>query len=135
MVIGILAKDKKQSIGKVLTFLLLVLYIAGTSHQLLHSLVHDHNPVAIYSGEQQADPCQRLLYDKGTAQGCDHDSHLIISDKCQMCDLACNTDHITISNLSLAAGEFLSEHFNFYKTSLDSYWAVISSSRAPPALI
>lgn len=131
---GIIAWEIKCRIGTVLTFLLLVLYIAGTSHQVLHSFVHDHD-AELDSAEEEADLCQRLVYDKDKAQGCDHESHLIVSDKCQMCDLACNADHIAFSESALSSGEFLSEHFKFYKTGFDSYCAVISSSRAPPALI
>jgi len=129
----ILTKSVNGSIGKILTLMLLVFYIAGTSDvELLHSLIHTHDVAATHSDEQEKDPCHRLIYHNDTEQGCSHDSHLIVSDKCEMCDLVYHGDHTMLVNPTFFTEEFSSELFDFYKISLDSYWAVISSSRAPP---
>lgn len=133
---AILTRNVKRSIGKILPLLLLVLYIAGPSHlELLHSFVHDDDVAVTHSEEKEKDPCHRLVYHNDTAQGCVHDSHLIVSDKCQMCDLAHHGDQTALSNMGFVPGESPAQHFDFYKLNLDSYWAVISSSRAPPALV
>lgn len=131
----VLTKRVNSSIGKVLALLLLVMHIAGPSNlELVHSVVHSHDVVVTHSEEQEADPCHRLVYHYDTEQSCDHDSHFIVSDKCQMCDLVYNGDQTTLSNVAFATGELLSEQFDFYKLNPDSFWAVMSSSRAPPAL-
>ena len=133
---GISTKRLKRGAIQVLTLFVLVLYTAGTSHlEYLHSMFHGHDVAVTHSDAQEKDPCHRLLYHNDTMQGCDHSSHLIVSDKCEMCDLVYHGDQTMLSDLTLSNGEFSSEHFDLYKSNLGSYWAVISSSRAPPALI
>ena len=136
MRIRITSKKLKRSIGQMLSVLLLVLYVAGTSQlELIHSFAHEHEASVSHSNEQEKDPCHRFIYHNDIEPGCNQDSHLIVSDKCQMCDLVCHRDQNLLSNITFQTPEFLQEHFVFYKTNLDSYCAVISSSRAPPTLI
>jgi hypothetical protein len=130
---GISTQRILRETGKVLTFLLLILYATGSSHlELLHSFVHQHDVVVTHSEEQEKDPCHRMTYHNDADQDCDHDSHLIVPDKCQICHLAAHGDQIILPDVCFASRQFSSEHFNFYRSILDSYWAVISSSRAPP---
>jgi hypothetical protein len=118
------------------TLLLLVLYVCGTSHlELLHSFVHKHEVGVAHSDEQEKDPCHRLIYHNDTEQGCGHDSHLVVSDKCEMCDLVYHGDHAFLSNIEFEPENFPNKFFSLFKENLDSYWAVISSSRAPPTFI
>ena len=129
---GILTKEVKRSIGKVLTLFLLGLYIVGTSHlEVLHSFTH-HDYFVTHSAEEEKDPCHLSIYHPETAQGCDHDAHLTVSDKCQVCDLVYHSDPTVLPNVSFATHEFLSVHFDAYVVNLGGYCAVISSSRAPP---
>ena len=134
MIKGISTKRIKRITGKVFPFLLLVLYFVGTSHpELLHSFAHSHDAFVVHSEEQEKDPCHRLIYHDDAERGCGHDSHLIVSDRCHMCDLAYHVDHTILSDLAFSTVEFSSAQFDHYKVDLDSYWAVRSSSRAPPA--
>jgi hypothetical protein len=125
-----------RCISQVLTLLLLLLYLAGSSNlEFIHSYFHDHDIAVAHSDDQENDPCHRLIYHHDIAQGCHHDSHLSASDKCQMCDLASHGSDYTLPELQEYRLEnFLTKHFSFYKENLDSYSAVISSSRAPPVL-
>lgn len=135
MPVRITSKRVKRSIRQMLALLLLVLYVAvSLKPEIIHSYAHDHMALVSHSDEQETDPCHRLIYHSDFDQDCNHDSHLVVADKCQMCDLVYHGDKTLLSNISFAAREFGSEHFDFYKLSLDSYWAVISSSRAPPTL-
>lgn len=77
--------------------------------------------------------CDLSIYSKDVENGCHHDSHLVVSDKCDMCDMAYHGDQTILANHNFSSGEFSSNYFDFYKLNIDSYWAVISSSRAPPA--
>ena len=132
---GISAMRIKRCIGHVLTCLLIVFYLAGaTCLELAHAFVHDHAAAVTHSEAQEKDPCHRLIYHNDGAQGCDHDSHLIVSEKCQMCDLVCHSDQYLLTDINFSIPGFSQGQFSAYKRSLDSYWAVISSSRAPPAL-
>jgi hypothetical protein len=125
----------KHGIGKTMTFLLVTLYVAGTSHlELLHSYFHEHDILVTHSEQQEKDPCHRLIYHNDGAQGCHHDSHLTASEKCQTCDLVYHPHKTILSNTYFELRQFANSYFEFYKLSLDSYWSVISSSRAPPTV-
>jgi hypothetical protein len=75
---GISMRRVQRSTVKVFTFLLLVLFAAGTSNlELLHSFAHSHDAAVTHSSEQESDPCHRAIYHSDIEQGCHHDSHLI----------------------------------------------------------
>jgi hypothetical protein len=62
--------------------------------------------------------------------------HLVASNSCDMCDLIYHHHDQSLSNAMVFQNiRFKTEFFSHHKVNLDSYWAVISSSRAPPALI
>jgi hypothetical protein len=131
----ITSKKLMTSAARLSSLLLLLLYVVGTSHlDLLYSFVHNHDVIVTHSDEQEKDPCHKLLYHNDVKQGCDHKAHLIVSDKCQMCDLIHHGEKSLLTLATFSFGDFSEGHFIFYKSSLDSYLAVISSSRAPPTL-
>jgi hypothetical protein len=131
---GILRREKREHV-QVLMLLLSILYIAGSlQFELLHSFIHRHELVITHSQDQEKDPCHRSVYHNETEEGCEHDAHLIVSTKCQMCDLAFGGDQTTLPHVEFSLGGFSTEYFEFYKLNLESYKAVLSSSRAPPAL-
>ena len=131
-----LYKKQHSSILRMLTLLLLVFYIVGTSSlQILHVFTHDHEQAVIHSPEQEKDPCHRLIYHHDATQSCDHDSHVGASDTCDMCDLAYHGDEALLNSITFRTACLKQEFFSHHKVNLDSYWAVISSSRAPPTLI
>jgi hypothetical protein len=88
-----------------------------------------------HSVKQEEDPCHRLIYHSDKENGCGHDSHYIVSDQCEMCDLAIQSDQSLISSVTIHAPIYFQQPFAIYKDNLDSYQAVISSSRAPPVHI
>jgi hypothetical protein len=130
----IITSSKLQRIiVRMSALLLLIVYVSATSHlELIHSFVHEHKESILHSAEHENDPCHRLLYHSDNDEGCHHDSHLVVLDKCQMCDLACHGDQTITSDLSYLVNYFKSKPGVFYKSHLESYSAVIYSSRAPP---
>lgn len=129
-------RKRQGVILQILALLLLVFYIAGTSSlQILHVFTHDHEQAVTHSPEQEKDPCHRWIYHHDAAQSCDHDSHLVASDTGDMCDLVYHGDQALLNTFILRISSLKQEFFCQHKVNLDSYWAVISSSRAPPALI
>jgi len=133
MIKKVTTKRQRKSLAKMAVYLLLVLYFAGTSQfELLHSFVHKHQSHVTHTVGQEMDPCHRLIYHNDVENGCHYDAHLVTSDECQMCDIAFHGDQTILKDIPFAAKVFQSKHFNSYKYHLDSYWAVISSSRAPP---
>lgn len=128
----------RQRIARMFGLLFLVLYVIGTAPaELIHSFSHDHHryaPVS-HSQEQEKDPCHRLLYHNDIETGCDHDLHLTGSEKCEMCDVVYHGDQTFLCRVDALKLKFSDQFFDAHKLSLDTYWAVISSSRAPPVLI
>lgn len=136
MIKKVTSKKQRQTIMKVAVLLLLALYFGGSSHlEFLRSFVYDHHVVVVHSEEQEKDPCHRLIYHDDTEQGCGHDSHLIGSDECQMCDLVYQGDQTLLSNNEFESENFSNKFFVLYKENIYSYRDAIRSSRAPPVLI
>lgn len=126
---------KQSGMLRVAALVLLVFYITGTSSlQILRVFIHDHEHV-VHTAETEKDPCHRYIFHNDVAQNCGHDSHLIASDTCDMCDLVYHGDQTLLNILVFSIARFKPEFFSHYKINLDSYWAVITSSRAPPVLI
>ena len=116
-------------------FLLLMLYLAGASQVgFLYAFGHDHAVTISHSYEEEKDPCHRLIYHNDAEAGCGHDVHVTVSDKCYLCDFAIHTDKTLLMPSAHLPLTFDQNSISFYKTDLDSYWAVLSSSRAPPAI-
>ena len=137
MIKRVVMKKTGSSAVRALTLLLMILYISGsTSIELLHSMLDNDQVTAVaHTQKQEQDPCHRIIYHNDTEHGCDDDSHLIASDKCDMCDVAFHADQTGLPDVSFSAEHFLNAHFSLYKANLDSYCAVIASSRAPPFLV
>jgi hypothetical protein len=126
----------KRSIRQILTVALLALYIAGSSNiNFLHTVVHHDDVVVAHSPEQEKDPCHRGIYHNDSAHASEHDSHVSVSHKCKMCDIAYHGDQTIFSDIEFASQEFFNKHFVLRKISLDSHCDGLSSSRAPPFLI
>lgn len=136
MRIEITLKKLKRRAKQIFTLLFLVLYLAGTSQlEFVHSFAHDHEESVSHSDEQEKNPCHRLIYHNDKKESCDHRSHVMASDKCQMCDAIYHGDQNLLSDIAFPVPDLYEEQFALYKINLDSYWAVISSSRAPPTHI
>ena len=117
-------------------FLLLILYLVGTSQLgFLYAFGHDHEVQISHSYKEEKDPCHRQIYHNDVEAGCDHDVHLTISDKCYLCDFAVHTDKTLLTPALPLTLKFDQNFVSFCKSNPDNYWAVLSSSRAPPASI
>lgn len=116
--------------------LLLALYIVGTSQLgFLYAIGHNHDVQISHSYKEEKDPCHRHIYHNDVAAGCDHDVHLTVTDKCDLCDFAVHADKTLLSPAIYLTLKFDQNFVSLYKSNLDSYWAVLSSSRAPPTRI
>ncbi len=126
----------RKSACQTLTFALLIFYVVGTGKlEVVHSIFHDHAATISHTEEQEEDPCHRAIYHDDVEKGCHHATHLIVSDKCQLCDCATHSDQSLVSCQIDSSGPYAIKGFISYKDNLDSYCAFISSSRAPPVII
>jgi hypothetical protein len=129
---GMMTKRHRRGIRQGLSFLIIVLYIVCASLPgVLHAVLHDSRFTVLHTVAQENDPCHRMLY-HGEAAACDHDAHLVDSDECSMCDVVCHADQVLVRNVIVPQAVYAHRYFSCYKQHLDSYWAVLSSSRAPP---
>lgn len=137
MIKRVIIKKTRSGAVRALTLLLMILYISGTtSIEILHSMLHNDQVTAVaHTQTEEQDPCHRIIYHNDTEHGCDDDSHLATSDKCEMCDVAFHADQTGLPDVLFNAAHFFNAHFSLYKENLDSYCAVIASSRAPPFLV
>lgn len=133
---ALIIKRKKSGAFKLVPVFLLMLYIAGsTSIELIHAVFHSDEVIVVeHTVFQEQDPCHRLIYHFDIEHGCKDDVHLVASNKCKMCDIAFHADQSVIPHAEFAAPSLSIDHFAFYKHHIDSYWAVIASSRAPPIM-
>ncbi|MBT1690478.1 hypothetical protein [Dawidia soli] len=128
-----ISRKNKLCIYRMLSLLMLPLYLAGAgSREVLHAWIHTHEAVVDHSAAQEQDPCHRMLF-HGEATACEHDAHLVDSDDCPLCDIACHVDQVMTPEAVFLCAPYGPGCFSCYKQRLDSYWAVLSSSRAPPA--
>lgn len=126
-------RNTGQGLRILVAVLLLTLYFAGTSGiEVLHQFFHSHNHLVAHSEAQENDPCHRSIYHQETDKGCGHHSHLIIRDKCELCDLIFHTDQILLSTHESPALQFFAVDFGFYAPDIPVTGQSIHSSRAPP---
>jgi hypothetical protein len=116
-----------------LSVLLLILYVAGTSGiEGLHQFFHSHDHSVTHSEAQEQDPCHRSIYHDVADKGCGHHSHLIVRDKCELCDLLFHTDQILLSTYESPALGFFAVDSIFRESDVPVSGQLIHSSRAPP---
>ena len=119
----------------VLYIFLLSFCFAGTfQFKALHGLFHLHEHIVIHSEAQEQNACHRTIYHNEEERGCDHHSHILITDKCELCDLSFHTDHILLAKEQTSTLLFF--QINPAVCSQDALSLSESplSSRAPPAV-
>jgi hypothetical protein len=124
---------KLRSLTLQLCTLLLAFYVTGPSQfELLHKLIHTHDHSVSHTEMQEEDPCHRSIYHNDIEKGCGHHSHIVVTDKCELCDLISHTDQILLSKSESIRPQFFSFDFNFCSTEVVSIGHSILPSRAPP---
>jgi hypothetical protein len=130
---AIRGKNVAHGLRTSLAVLLLTLYAAGTSGiEGLHQLFHSHDHSVAHSETQEQDPCHRSIYHHVTDKRCGHHSHLIVRDKCELCDVLFCTDQILLSTHESPALLFFAVDFVFCEPDVPVSRQLIHSSRAPP---
>jgi hypothetical protein len=133
MTTGMITPKRRRSQRQTLSVVVVVLYSLCTSLPgVFHAVVHAHETTVTHSVTQEQDPCHRMLY-HGEAAACEHDAHLMDADKCSLCDVVCHVEQAIVTDVVALHAPYTPYYFECYTQRLDSYWAVLSSSRAPPA--
>jgi hypothetical protein len=130
-----IGKGMTHGIKPVLYIFLLTFYVAGTSQfEVFHELFHSHKNLISHSEEEEKDPCHRATYHRDTQLKCDHHSHIVVTDKCELCDLIFHTDQILFSGFSSPPIKFLTVDFVCNSSGIVDTGQSINSSRAPPVV-
>jgi hypothetical protein len=119
----------------VLCIFLLTFYIAGTSQlETLHQFFHSHDHLTSHSEAQEKNPCHREIFHHDIEKGCGHGSHIVVRDKCELCDVTFHIDQIFLARSGAQSIIFFS--VDFVDSSPDAVGLSQSnlSSRAPPAI-
>lgn len=94
-------------VNATVSLLLLVIYVAGTSRlDVFHRLTHSHHHSVLHSDEQEKDPCHRAVYHANAGDGCGHQSHIVITDRCELCDMIVHADEIFLAVASTSSARF-----------------------------
>jgi hypothetical protein len=130
-----ITRKRRHGLRQALSVVVVVLYGICTSLPgVVHAVVHAHETAVTHSLAQEQDACHRMLY-HGEAAACDHDAHLSDADTCFLCDVVCQAAQAVVADVVVIRLPYTRHCFDCYKERLDSYWAVLSSSRAPPAAV
>lgn len=133
--LAVMRDEKARGLKALFYILLLTFYVAGPSgFELLHELSHSHRHLVSHSEPQEKDPCHRAIYHHDVEKGCGHNSHIVVTDKCELCDMIFHTDQIVLSNSESTARQFISTEFAFCSTEFVSTGQSILPSRAPPTI-
>lgn len=117
---------------------LLLIYFSGTSHlEVLHSFYHNHDQRVKHSEEQEKNPCHRSIYHfdfDELAKNCGHNAHLVVADKCTLCDHNVHQDHLLFDLTRISSNDFSSPEFISLSVDADSYSLLNVLARGPPDL-
>lgn len=132
---GHLVRSFGQRINQVLTIIFLALYVITSSNlEIHHWVAHEDELVVVHFEAQEKDPCHQQIVHHNTEEGCDHDTHLTVSEDCQVCDLAYRCDQVPLSTQIIPKAAFSYQYYTPYKISLHQLQANTLSLRAPPSL-
>lgn len=115
--------------------LLLALYLCGTSgFEILHHIIHLHEHAVEHTEQAEEDPCHRALYHQDKENGCEHRSHIVVADKCDLCDVIAPVDALSLSLFSFTSDFLFPEKNTFGRYIIHTGANLHLPSRAPPAV-
>jgi hypothetical protein len=123
----------RQRLTPFLCFTMLVFFVIGNLQvESLHQFLHSHQHTVSHTEVQESDPCHRSLYHNDQKRGCGHQSHLIVSDKCELCDLITHSDAIVLSSPDSISNNYFTTEPVICSASVLSIGQSNLPSRAPP---
>lgn len=136
MILKFSVKQRSRYPFRWVPLVLLLIYFAGTSHlEVLHSFYHHHDKSVTHSEEQENNPCHRSIYHfdfDELAKNCGHNAHLVVADKCTICDHNVHQDHLLADLAEISFKDFPSQEFISLSADADSYSLLHVLPRGPP---
>jgi hypothetical protein len=128
-------KKKGNGFAAILILLLIAFCAAGNAQlEALHQFLHSHHHGTSHSQTQEQDACHRTIYHQDVENGCGHQSHIVVTDKCALCDLISHPDQIFLSEGGTLTSDFIAIDFPICVSDAQSSVQLIRSPRAPPSL-
>ena len=126
---------KKGRLKTLLGASLLTLYIVGTAgFEGLHQLFHAHKFSVSHSQTEEKNPCHRTIYHQDAEEGCGHANHVVVTDKCDLCDVILHADHALLVDISEQPVRFFAIDVLFDSAPAIAHAQSNLSPRAPPAI-
>lgn len=127
--------NMKESIKAFSAIIMLLFYAIGNIPvEIIHQFVHAHVTVVVHSIAQEKDPCHVSLYHEGRDGSCEHKTHVVTLDSCNLCHLIFHSDPLIVTNSFQQTNQsyfFSNEHV---ASGLPGDFVVQLPSRAPPVL-
>ena len=70
--------------------------LATTGLQVIHKIFHEHAASVTHNFTDEQDLCHRVIYHHDQVANCGHASHVIVHEKCALCDVWFHTEAYTI---------------------------------------
>jgi hypothetical protein len=125
----------RKAIKSFSVILLLVLYLGGMVEvSVLHRLLHAHKDISKHLVEDEEDPCHRKIFHDDNVNGCEHNTHVTSTAKCQECQQFVSPVHIALSIPAVKALTLSDTYYYATEISTATFLSFPRPSRAPPAL-
>jgi hypothetical protein len=126
-------KRSKRHLRAAYAIFLFLCYAQGIAHlDVLKPIFHSHEATVLHSSEQEEDVCHRTIYHNDKTVVCGHQSHIIASEKCKLCDFLFHSDQLTISASSTESVETESAVAHNFTSVLVTNPTHRLPARAPP---
>jgi hypothetical protein len=130
-------KEIGGAIQSLSILLLIVFYVTGNiQFEGIHQLIHAHKTAVAteHSTEQEKDPCHRSIHHGDKEKGCNHHSHILFADKCDLCDVIFYGDQELLpvferTDITFVCNAYINQSFALVSPANKS-----RSARAPPII-
>jgi hypothetical protein len=135
LITSAIRKRKTNGFAATLTFLLIAFCIAGNAQlEALHQFLHSHHHGTSHSQTDEQDACHRTIYHQDVEDGCGHQSHIVVTEKCALCDLISHPHQIFLSEGCTLTIDFVTIDFPICVSDEQGSVQLIRSPRAPPSV-
>jgi hypothetical protein len=126
-------KKMRRGLRSAVSVFFLLFYVAGVTSQSqgFHQFFHSKNNLVSHTEAQEKDRCHRSIYHDDVKTGCGHSSHVVVTDKCPLCDQIFHIDQILTAEYHLSS-HFGEAEFTIIEFATEPLRIVVLPARAPP---
>ena len=120
-----------------LAIIMALVYVSGiVLTDFVHPLIHQQHTLVKHTANDEQDPCHRAIYHGEKENNATHHNHLVpVNEKCWLCDIIFNYEHVKPEQPVFAALEHSSPKKFSFSSSLFFALHTLPHLRGPPALV